>query len=130
MMHEKNRRQNSNRDRLRVLAPDKWEEFKLAFIDECAAISSQSRRVRLDWDERPVNAFWIIRSRDNGPSIDTLRFTFEPSIPCILWQDYYNKKLQKGIGFEIEGANVLLVDSNKALILSHFVEQCLDGVVW
>jgi hypothetical protein len=128
MAHEANVRMNADRARLLVLAPGKWEEFKLAFIDECVSISNQSKTMRLDWDERPVNEFWILRSGINGPAFDTLRFTFDSSIPCIFWQDYHNKKLPEVIDFAIDENRAVFVEGKRAFILSCFVEQRLDAI--
>lgn len=131
MRHEENVRVNADRDRIRSLAPDKWEEFKQAFIDECASVSAESKTVRLEWDDRPGEEFWILRtwlSRPSTTSIAALCFTFNRSIPHIRWQDYLNKKLPRVIDFAIDGNDILFVEGGRGLILSRFVEACLDAV--
>jgi hypothetical protein len=64
----------------------------------------------------------------SGHSVLALEFVFDPAIPCIYWQDHYNKKTRKRIDFAIEQTRVFLVEGGKGFSLRRFVEQRLDAV--
>ena len=128
MRHEENVRLNAERAYVHVLAPNVWEEVKDAFRAECEAISSKSKMMQLECDEPSPYSLWVNRVPLHVPAIGALEFIFDPSVPCIYWQDHQNKKLRKIICFASDGTSVILVEGRKALILPRFVEQCLDAI--
>jgi hypothetical protein len=128
MRHEENIRLNSERGYVRALAPNVWEEVKEAFRGECELISSKSKMTQLECDEPSAYSFCVNRVPLYGPAIGALEFIFDPSVPCIHWQDYQNKKLRKVICFALDGTSAILAEGKRALVLSRFVEQCLDAI--
>lgn len=128
MLHEQNVRLNRDHALLLNRAPEVWEEFKAAFVAECTEISARAVLTRLRSDEPDSRTFLILRERPHTPAVAALSFEFDGAIPCIAWQDLHNKKPRKTIEMAMDESAVLFVQSGKAIILSRFIEQCLETV--
>jgi hypothetical protein len=128
MRYQENLRVNSEQARLRVLSRDEWDAFRKAFYDECDSISNRSQFTQLDCEDPQESSCVVNRRLLSGHSVLALEFIFDPAVPCIYWQDHYNKKTRKRIDFAIEQTRVFLVAEGKGFNLQRFVEQRLDAV--
>lgn len=128
MLYEENVRLNRTHETLLRVASDGWEQFKAAFRDECEATSSQAQLTRLECDEPDECSFQINRVRPYTPPVCAIVFRFDPAIPRITWQDLQNKKLAKPIEMALDGSSVCFLQDGRPLILSRFVENCLEAI--
>ena len=126
MLHEENVRLNHDHALLLKRAPEAWEQFKVAFFDECHEIDRQTNLTHFQCDEPDPRSFNILRKRNYVPAIAVQSFQFDASVPCIVWQDLLNKKLGKVIEIALDQFNLFFVQDGKPVILSRFVEDCLQ----
>ncbi len=123
MILEENKRFNSERQILLTLAPEKWEELKNAFTGECERVSLRSHCMQIECDEPDEYLFQVNRIVSGGHGIAALTFRFDPTIPRIVWQDLWNKKLKMTIDLPLVGSNVFFANGKSGIVLSQFVCQ-------
>jgi hypothetical protein len=130
MAHEENVRLNADRERLLVLAPEKWEELKAEFRRECAVISAQSHRTRLECDESDDNTFRVNRQLlASGHLVVALILQFDRVIPRIICKDFKNARLPWSLDFGIEGNNVFLLEGRSGIVIPEFVVRNIMQIV-
>jgi hypothetical protein len=130
MAHEENVRLNADRERLLILAPEKWEELKAEFRRECAAISAQSHRTRIEYDEPDDCTFRVNRQLlASGHFVVALILQFDRIIPRIVCKDFKNVRLPQSLDFTIEGNNVFLLEGRSGIVIPEFVVQHIMRIV-
>jgi hypothetical protein len=128
MIYEENVRLNREHTLLIERAPAAWEGFKAAFRDECWEVSRQSNLLELKVDERGTHSFDILRRHSYSQFVAVQSFTFKPSLPGISWMDSYNKKPAKLIEMAPDASGVCFTLDGKAIVLSRFVADRIQGV--
>jgi hypothetical protein len=90
------------------------------------AVGSQFARLEC---EDPQDCSTVVnRVLLSGHSVLALEFILDTSVPCIYWQDHYNKKTRSRIDFAIDSMRVFLVEHGKGFNLRRFVEQRLEAI--
>jgi len=121
---EENKRVNSEREILLALVPDKSEELKRAFKEECSAISEKSHLKQFECEEPGPTIFYVNRVID-GNAVVALAFTLDLAVPRILIEDHWNEREKSALGFAVSGSNVLFANRRSGVVLPELVVRLM-----
>lgn len=125
---EENKRLNAEREILQALAPDRWKEMKVAFREECAAISERSHRFSFECDDLTPWLFGI-SNVIYGQAMRLVTLRFDLAVPRIAFETHGHRPQSGSVDFLVRGSSVFFANGTSGVILPEFVLNLLMHVM-
>ena len=116
---------NADRDKLRVLAVDKWVELKSSFIREIDKLTARSHRLQFECDDSDDNALHVDRFYGEHPA-RVLDLQFRPEVPGVLIEiQMLGKFTRDTLTFGLAGSGVSISSQGHGVILPQLMQVIL-----